>query len=102
MTDFLKVLKTTDLPVNSMKQVNIKGLLLTVYNVSGKIFVTSDICTHAKCSLSDGFLSGNVVECPCHGGRFNVETGEVKSLPPIMSLKTYRTKIKGENIEIEV
>lgn len=102
MTDFFKVLKTTDLPKNSIKQVKVNGILLAIYNINGKIFATSDICTHEECNLSDGFLSGNIVECPCHGGKFDVETGEVKALPPTIPLRVYKTRIVDEYIEIEV
>lgn len=102
MTNFFKALKITDLPKNSVKQVELNGILLAIYNIDGKIFATSDICTHEECNLSDGFLNGNVVECPCHGGRFDVETGEVKALPPTIPLKTYRARVKGESIEIEI
>ncbi|MBI3385357.1 non-heme iron oxygenase ferredoxin subunit [Candidatus Gottesmanbacteria bacterium] len=102
MTDFLKALKTTDLPINSMKQVKLNSVVLALYNIGGKIFATSDICTHEKCHLSDGFLTGNIVECPCHGGRFDIETGEVKALPPTIPLPTYKTRVNGEYIEIAV
>lgn len=102
MTDFFKVLKTTDLPKNSIKQVKVHGILLVIYNINGKILATSDICTHEECNLSDGFLEGNIIECPCHGGRFNVKTGEVKTLPPTIPLKTYQTRIIGEYVEVGI
>lgn len=101
MGQFLKALSLNDLPTGTMKQVNLKGIPLAIYNV-GKIYATSDICTHKQCHLSTGFLEDNIVECPCHGGKFDVTSGEVKALPAIIPLKTYKTRVSGEGIEVEI
>ena len=34
-------------------------------------------------TLGDGELDGNAVECPRHGGRFDLFTGRVLALPPV-------------------
>ncbi|MBA2725575.1 MAG: nitrite reductase (NAD(P)H) small subunit, partial [Actinobacteria bacterium] len=36
------------------------------------------------------------VECPLHGSRFNVKTGEVRILPATKSVHTYQVKIEGD------
>jgi hypothetical protein len=33
-----------------------------------EVFATDNLCTHAQACLTDGTLSGDIVECPLHGG----------------------------------
>ena len=73
-----------------------------VYNVAGEIFATDNICTHAFAMLTDGFLDGDVIECPLHGGCFKVKTGEGMGAPISENVKTYPVRMNGETIEINV
>ena len=48
----------------------------------------SGLCTHAGCPV--GFVpEDNEVECPCHGSRFNFETGAVLFPPAKSGIKIY-------------
>jgi nitrite reductase/ring-hydroxylating ferredoxin subunit len=102
MPQFHKVIKTDQLANNSMKKVQIKNYEILLYKVSGKIYATDNLCTHSPCRLEAGNFDGDIIECPCHGGKFDIKTGMVKSLPPVIPIKTYRTRIRGKSVEIEV
>jgi nitrite reductase/ring-hydroxylating ferredoxin subunit len=52
---------------------------VALYKVSDKIFATDDVCSHAFALLSTGFLDEHVIECPLHGGMFDVRTGKCRS-----------------------
>ena len=39
-------------------------------------------CTHQGGPLADGTLEGYEVECPLHGAKFDIRTGEVTNPPP--------------------
>jgi nitrite reductase/ring-hydroxylating ferredoxin subunit len=39
--------------------------------------------------LSDGCISGDVVECNFHGGMFNIRTGEVVGPPCRVPVRTF-------------
>jgi len=67
---------------------------LAAYNIDGDIFVTSNICTHAIAILTDGYLEGDTVECPLHGGCFNVRTGEATHFPCELPLQTYEVEVR--------
>ena len=69
---------------------------------SGEVFAISDLCSHEEIELSDGELDGEDVECPAHGSRFNVRTGEVSGLPAEDPVATYRVTIEDEKIIIDV
>jgi NAD(P)H-dependent nitrite reductase small subunit len=52
---------------------------IALYKVDGEIFATDDVCPHAFALLSTGFLEAYVVECPLHGGMFDVRDGKCRS-----------------------
>lgn len=54
-------------------------VLLT--RVEGALHALDDMCNHAGCLLSGGWLEGCEVVCPCHEMRFDVRTGENTSEP---------------------
>ena len=67
-------------------------------NLDGQFFAVSNECTHSGASLSNGFLDGDVVECPLHGSRFNVKSGEVVSAPADEPLPVYAIRVEGEDV----
>ena len=61
-----------ELDEGAMKGIELGDLQIAIYNVEGEIYATDNICTHAFAMLTDGFLDGDVIECPLHGGCFKV------------------------------
>ena len=49
----------------------------------------------------DGTLDGYKVECPWHGSKFDVRTGEVKNPPASEPEPAYEVKVDGNNILIK-
>lgn len=54
-----------------------------VTRVDGALHALDDICVHAGCLLSGGWLEGQVVVCPCHEYRFDVTTGDNVTTPKL-------------------
>lgn len=98
-----KLTDISDLADPSMKYVQADGHDYLVARVNGKIYVTDDVCTHAKCSLSrEGFLDEGTVTCGCHGGKFDLATGRILVLPPPEPIRVYKSKIEGNDLFIEI
>src|SRR5262245_20385238 len=68
----IELCRTTDVASGGALKVEARGLVLAVFNADGEFLVTDDACTHGPGSLSEGYLSGDIVECNFHGGQFNV------------------------------
>ena len=75
---------------------------IAVYNVDGTFYATSNVCTHAFALLSDGWLDGDVVECPLHAGRFDVKTGKALSPPVECDIKTFPVRVVGDEIQVRL
>jgi NAD(P)H-dependent nitrite reductase small subunit len=52
---------------------------IALYKINDEVFATEDICPHAFALLSTGFLDEYVIECPLHGGMFDVRSGKCTS-----------------------
>lgn len=74
---------------------------LTLHNVHGEFYVTSNICTHAIAVLTDGYPEGDTVECPLHGGCFNVLTGEATHFPREEPLQAYEVGVKNGEVFVK-
>lgn len=75
---------------------------IAVYNVDGEIYASHNICTHAHAFMSDGWLEGDILECPLHGGRFEAKTGRGLGAPIICDLKLYPVRVEGDDIQIDL
>ena len=81
-----KVANAADLSAGSALQVNVGNELIAVYNLDGKFYATSDICTHQQANLSEGFIDGENIECPLHQALFHIPTGKVLREPAVEDL----------------
>jgi ferredoxin-NADP reductase/nitrite reductase/ring-hydroxylating ferredoxin subunit len=99
--DFVKVADTKDIQRSHMKEVQVDGENICVVNVEGKYYAIGSICTHEGGPLADGTLEGYEVECPWHGSKFDVRTGEVMSPPASEPEPTYQVKVDGNNVLIK-
>jgi len=92
-----------DLKPGSLKRIEIEGTPLCVARLdSGELYAISDICSHEEIELSDGDLQGYEVECPAHGSRFDVRTGDVSGLPAEDPVKAYAVTVDGEDAYVEM
>lgn len=73
---------------------------IAIFNVDGALHATSNICTHNVAILTDGAFSGCIVECPLHGGAFDVTTGEAVAYPCETVLKTFPIAVVNGNIRV--
>jgi nitrite reductase/ring-hydroxylating ferredoxin subunit len=73
---------------------------IVIYNVGGEFYATDNVCTHAFASLSDGWLEDDVVECPLHGGKFDVKTGKALEEPAITNLEVLPVRIVDDDVQV--
>lgn len=99
---FLKAAKVSEIPPGRSKIVEVGDEDVALCNVGGEIFAIANVCTHDDGPLGGGTLLGEEIECPRHGARFNVRTGEVKTLPAIVPVPTFEVKVEGDDILVDV
>ena len=98
--EWVTVALRAELPAGGMLQVRFGEHDIALYDVGGEVFATDNLCTHAHAYLSDGTLEGGIVECPLHGGRFEVRTGKGLGPPVPSDLRTYPARVEGGEIQL--
>ena len=99
---YQRVANVPDVSENEGLQVPIDGHLIAVFNAGGCFYAIDDTCTHAQASLADGHIEDGCVECPLHGGRFELATGRAVSPPVTESVKIYPIQVNGGSIYIKI
>ncbi|MEX0681827.1 MAG: non-heme iron oxygenase ferredoxin subunit [Dehalococcoidia bacterium] len=103
MPEFVRVASASEVPPGEMKIVEVNDQEVVIANIDGEFVCFSNSCTHRQGPLGEGMLlPGGVVECPFHGGQFNVRTGEVVAPPPEEPITTYPVEVDGDEISVAV
>ncbi|HWJ73930.1 MAG TPA: non-heme iron oxygenase ferredoxin subunit [Kaistia sp.] len=89
-----------DLAPGMMVGVEVGEHKLAICNVRGTFHATQNVCTHAFAILSDGWLDDDIIECPLHGGRFEVETGRAVREPAEERLIVYPVRVAADGVEV--
>lgn len=98
----VKLCNVNDLPPGEMLGIDNPDLPpVALYNVDGEFFATSNVCTHAVAMLTDGYLEGDQIECPMHGGMFSVRTGEPTHFPCVEAIATYQVEVRDGEVFID-
>jgi ethylbenzene dioxygenase ferredoxin component len=92
---------TNDVSEDQPRQVERDGVTYAVFQRGSEYFVTADQCTHGPGLLSEGFVTGDEIECPFHGGRFDLRTGAPTAPPCFEPVRVWAVHIEGGNICID-
>jgi 3-phenylpropionate/trans-cinnamate dioxygenase ferredoxin subunit len=100
---YISVAKASDIPPGEVAVVDADGKSLCVGHCADDRWGAIDnVCTHDGGVLGEGELEDCLVECPRHGGRFDLLTGEVKALPPVFPVNAYPVRIVDGCVEVDV
>jgi len=82
-----------ELQPGQVRRIMLNGKPVALYNIEGKFYATSDICTHAGGPLSEGRLESMNIVCPWHNSCFDVSTGAVTCRPAKKPVQVYRVVV---------
>ncbi len=93
-----KVANIQDLQEGSLLKVESAGKTVVLSMVNGEVYAIDAVCSHEGGPLEEGTLEGYEVECPWHGSKFDVRTGEVKNPPAETPQSVYEVKVENNDI----
>ena len=101
MSEFVTVAKVDDIPPGTGHTVEVHGIWIALFNVDGSFYAIDNTCPHAGGPLGEGHLDGCIVECPWHGWRFNVQTGERPENPAI-TVACCPVRIENNQVQVSL
>ncbi len=92
-----------ELDPGEMRTVHLGDRAVLLVNLEGTFYALDDTCTHGECSLGEGYLDGDIVECPCHGATCDVCTGAALTLPATVPVCVYLVRVtSATDLEIDL
>lgn len=88
------------LPENRPTRVVVEDTPVLLLRREGEVFAIHDRCSHRGCSLSEGEIDGDVVECACHGSRFGLRDGSVHRGPATSPQPAFQVRESDGRIEV--
>lgn len=116
MAEVLQIAKKDELESGTMKAVSAAGREILLARVGDNYYAAESRCPHFGGNLVQGKLDGTIVTCPLHGSQFDLTNGQVirwtnstglaaklgKLIKSPRPLATYKVKIDGDNILVEI
>lgn len=102
MADWIEVCGTDDIDNEDLIRWDHGGRSFAIYRTEKGFFATDGFCTHEAQHLEDGLVIGMVIECPLHGGRFDIASGRALSAPVCVDLATYPVERRGDRLFIRL
>jgi nitrite reductase/ring-hydroxylating ferredoxin subunit len=100
---FVTVARVADVEPGTVRVVDIDGRSLCLgLTEEGEWGAIDNVCTHDGGTLGEGELDDTAVECPRHGGRFDLFSGRVLSLPPVRPVNAYAARVEGNEVQVEL
>ena len=102
MTQWIDACATTDIEEEDLIAWAHEGHKIAIYRTQKGFFATDLMCTHEQESLEGGLVIDCIIECPLHGGRFDICTGKALSAPVHLNLKTYPVKVDSDRVLVQI
>lgn len=101
---WMKAIEATAVEPGSVRSISLDGESFVICCVAaGEVYAVEDTCSHDDGPLGQGKLEGGVIECPRHGARFDVRTGEAIRMPAASPIDTFPARITADGwIEVDV
>lgn len=106
MAGWVSLCALEELPDGQREVFGVSGRWVAVFNVSGKVYAIEDLCTHDGNVLAfdrderPSQLRGYEIECPRHGGRFDIRSGKATRSPAEIDVPWFEVRIENGVIEI--
>jgi nitrite reductase/ring-hydroxylating ferredoxin subunit len=116
MASYLKAATAGELKDGDKKKVSLNGQDIMLARRGSNYYAVANRCPHFGGNLANGTLEGNIITCPLHGSQFDIRNGKNvrwmkgsgllsaigKTLKSPRDLQTYKVKVDGDTVSIEV
>ncbi len=94
----IRVASVSDLVDGELTPFTVQGKFLALLKRGDEIIAMADLCPHAHCFLSEGWLEGGELWCLCHDAKFDVRTGQPLNDVSRWPVEMYNVRVEGGDI----
>jgi 3-phenylpropionate/trans-cinnamate dioxygenase ferredoxin subunit len=91
-----------DFGPGEFRDYQVEGRSVLIANCDGTFCAIDDRCTHDNGPLTSGRLYRCEIECPRHGGKFDVITGKATALPAFNAVASHLVRVVDGQLEIRL
>lgn len=99
---FKKICDESEIAEGAVKTFRIEDKAIAVARYNGVVYAVDDVCTHDGGELGAGDIVDGQIQCPRHGARFDLKTGNATQMPAVIGIGTYPVKIEDGNILVNL
>ena len=100
--EFVSVGAVADFQEGSRWFLEIDARSIALLRIAERWYALANVCTHDDGPLGEGKVLGGEIECPRHGGRFNLETGRATQLPALEDIPVYPVRVQAGQVQIGI
>ena len=100
MSEWLDVAPAVDIAPGSYRLIDVDDIPVAVFNIGGEFFALEDSCSHDQNTLTGGCIDGDEIECPRHGARFCIRTGEALTPPAYEAVQTFPVRVHQGMVQV--
>jgi nitrite reductase/ring-hydroxylating ferredoxin subunit/uncharacterized membrane protein len=99
-TDWRPAADASTLPEGRPLRVVVDDTPILLLREGENIYAIHDRCSHRGCSLSEGSVQGDEIECACHGSRFSLRNGALRHGPATAAQPAFQVRVEGGRVEV--
>ncbi len=100
--EWTAAMAAADLPEGQPTSVDVGDTPVLLVRSGGTLRALHDRCSHRGCSLADGTLEGDVIQCVCHGSRFSLADGAIERGPATVPQPAFEVRERDGQIEVRL
>lgn len=93
-------LDVNEIPPDKLVKAKAGAQTLVVVRRGNGLEALHDVCAHQGCSLSEGKIVGETIECGCHGSRFRLRDGLVVRGPAVFDQPHFEVREAEGKLEV--
>ena len=98
---FVDVCALADLPPGQAVARTVQAQPLLLYSDGAAVSCVANACAHLGLALDGGTVAGGVLECPHHGFRYRLDTGECLDVPEVQ-LVVHAVRVRDGRVAVKL
>ena len=93
-----QVAGSNEIQPGERRSVFVDDLPALLIRIDDDYFVVEDVCSHDGQPLTDGPLVDCSIQCPRHGAKFDLSSGDALCMPATKGIRTFNVDVRDNGI----